>query len=246
MIVAKAPGKLFIAGEYAVVEPGHTAILVAVDRFITITIEEAVKKGSICICKDEPIYWIRDNEKILLEKEEPYLKHILSAIYVFEKYARELGKVLSYYDLGVNSDLQDESGVKYGLGSSAAVIVGTVDALCRYNDIKISKEELFKLSALASLLVNSRSSCGDIAASVYGGWIAYTAFDREFVLKGFEGDRVLELIKLQWPRLKVEKLAPPKELHLAIGWTGMPASTANLVHNIRQRSSNNKEIYERF
>ena len=33
-VAASAPGKLYIAGEYAVVEPGHPAILVAVDRFV--------------------------------------------------------------------------------------------------------------------------------------------------------------------------------------------------------------------
>ena len=33
-ITSKAPGKLFIAGEYAVVEPGHGAIVVAVSRSV--------------------------------------------------------------------------------------------------------------------------------------------------------------------------------------------------------------------
>ena len=32
MIETRAPGKLFIAGEYAVVEPGEPSVLVAVDR----------------------------------------------------------------------------------------------------------------------------------------------------------------------------------------------------------------------
>ena len=36
-----APGKLYVAGEYAVVEPGHPAILVAVDRFLTVELEPA-------------------------------------------------------------------------------------------------------------------------------------------------------------------------------------------------------------
>ncbi len=39
MIELSVPGKLFIAGEYAVVEPGHPAIIVAVDQFITVTVE---------------------------------------------------------------------------------------------------------------------------------------------------------------------------------------------------------------
>ena len=33
-----APGKLFIVGEYAVLEPGHPAILVAVDRLVSVTV----------------------------------------------------------------------------------------------------------------------------------------------------------------------------------------------------------------
>ena len=39
MIQAKAPGKLYIAGEYAVTEPGYKSVLIAVDRFVTAAIE---------------------------------------------------------------------------------------------------------------------------------------------------------------------------------------------------------------
>ena len=46
MIELSVPGKLFIAGEYAVVEPGHPAIIVAVDQFITVTVEEARKTAA--------------------------------------------------------------------------------------------------------------------------------------------------------------------------------------------------------
>ena len=40
MIQVKAPGKLYIAGEYAVTEPGYKSVLIALDRFVTATIEE--------------------------------------------------------------------------------------------------------------------------------------------------------------------------------------------------------------
>ncbi len=33
MIQVKAPGKLYIAGEYAVTEPGYKSVLIALDRF---------------------------------------------------------------------------------------------------------------------------------------------------------------------------------------------------------------------
>ncbi len=44
MPTVKAPGKLYIAGEYAVVEPGQPAILIAVDQFVYATISQA-KQG---------------------------------------------------------------------------------------------------------------------------------------------------------------------------------------------------------
>lgn len=246
MIVAKAPGKLFIAGEYAVVEPGNTAILVAVDKFITVTLKKAIGKGSISIYDDEPISWIRDSEKIILEKADSRLQLMLSAINIVERYLKEQGRSLSYYHLKVNSELENQNGIKYGLGSSAAVTVATISVLCNYFDIKITKEELFKLSALASLLVNNRSSCGDIAACVYGGWIAYTTFDREWVLNRLKNSTVYELLKLQWPGLKVESLIPPREMNLLIGWTGAPSSTTDLVHSVSNRSINNRNTYNRF
>jgi phosphomevalonate kinase len=39
LIKASAPGKLYIAGEYAVLEPGHPALIVALDQFITVTLK---------------------------------------------------------------------------------------------------------------------------------------------------------------------------------------------------------------
>ena len=50
MIQVKAPGKLYIAGEYAVTEPGYKSILIAVNRFVTATIEASNKvEGSITL-----------------------------------------------------------------------------------------------------------------------------------------------------------------------------------------------------
>ncbi|SQC68686.1 phosphomevalonate kinase [Listeria fleischmannii subsp. fleischmannii] len=56
-IQVKVPGKLYIAGEYAVVESGHTAILTAVDRYITLTIEDAPKNELIIPHYDDAISW---------------------------------------------------------------------------------------------------------------------------------------------------------------------------------------------
>ena len=39
LITEKAPGKLYIAGEYAIVEPGNNAVLVAINQFVTASLE---------------------------------------------------------------------------------------------------------------------------------------------------------------------------------------------------------------
>ncbi len=246
MIVAKAPGKLFIAGEYAVVESGNPAILVAVNQFITILLENSIEKGSISIYNDKPILWTRENERLILEGQDARLKYILSAINIAEKYARELGRNLSYYHLRVNSDLEAQNGIKYGLGSSAAVIVATISALCEHYDIEVTEDRLFKLSALANLSINNSGSCGDIAACVYGGWIAYTAFDRNWVLDKQNDITLSGLLSLEWSGLSIESLMPPEELNLAIGWTGLPSSTTNLVDKVNNRRLKNSFIYNGF
>lgn len=246
MIEAKAPGKLFIAGEYAVTEPGNTAILVAIDRFITVFLEESAEKGSISIYNDEPISWMRKNEKLNLERHDARLAYILAAINIVEKYAKELGKSLSYYHIRVKSDLEAQDGIKYGLGSSAAVTVATINALCKYYHIEITEDRLFKLSALANLSVNSSSSCGDIAACAYGGWIAYKAFHRNWVLDKQNSTTVSELLSLDWPALSIESLIPPKNLNLVIGWTGVPSSTTSLVDIVNNKRVENSSIYNRF
>ncbi len=40
MIEFRAHGKLFVAGEYAVVEPGQPSVLIALDRAITAKVRE--------------------------------------------------------------------------------------------------------------------------------------------------------------------------------------------------------------
>ena len=39
MIQAKAPGKLYIAGDYAVTAQAYKSVLIAVDRFVSAPIE---------------------------------------------------------------------------------------------------------------------------------------------------------------------------------------------------------------
>ncbi|MBT1022890.1 phosphomevalonate kinase, partial [Enterococcus faecium] len=84
-------------------------------------------------------------------------------------------------DLKVTSELDSSNGRKYGLGSSGAVTVATVKALNVFYALNLSQLEIFKIAALANLAVQDNGSCGDIAASCYGGWIAFSTFDHPWL-----------------------------------------------------------------
>ena len=115
-------------------------------------------------------------------RENPF-HYILAAIKITEKYAREQGKELAFFDLKVTSELDNSNGRKYGLGSSGAVTVATVKALSAFYELPLTPMMTFKLAALAHLEVQGNGSCGDIAASSYGGWIAFATFDQQWLKK---------------------------------------------------------------
>lgn len=68
MITVKAPGKLYIAGEYAVVESGYPAIIVALDQFVTATISPSETIGSIVSeqYQENSIVWRRQETRWFL------------------------------------------------------------------------------------------------------------------------------------------------------------------------------------
>lgn len=231
MITAQAPGKLYVAGEYAVVETGFPAIIVALDQFVTVTVEATKHFGSIVSeqYQENSLYWQRQGDEMVFDNRDNPFHYILSAIKLTEQYARELNKPLALYKLYIDSQLDAKDGKKYGLGSSAAVTVATIKALAKFYDLKMSKDQIYKLAAIAHLDVQGNGSLGDIAASVYGGWIAYRSFDKAWLAAARNQMSLSALINAEWPELSIELLTAPADMQLLIGWTGSPASTSQLV-----------------
>ena len=246
LITAKAPGKLYIAGEYAVVETGFPAIIVALNQFVTVTIEESHEYGSIVSkqYQENSLYWQRQGDEMVFDNRDNPFHYILSAIRLTEQYARQAGKTLRVYHLRVNSDLDSADGKKYGLGSSAAVTVATVKALCAFYELSLSNDQLYKLAAIAHLDVQGNGSLGDIAASVFGGWVAYRSFDKQWLADIRPTVSLTELLEMPWPSLSIELLTPPAELSLLIGWTGSPASTSHLVDKIALAKTERQADYQ--
>ncbi|MGO3022247.1 MAG: phosphomevalonate kinase [Brevibacterium sp.] len=235
MIETRAPGKLFIAGEYAVVEPGQPAVLIAVDRCITVRLTESEGAGRIHSSEygQAPVVWRRedDGEQIIVD-ERPF-DYVLSAISTVEELRSGRGASPRYFDLEISSELNDSDGRKFGLGSSAAVTVATIAALDEFYRLGLTLTERFKLAVLATIAISTKASGGDLAASTFGGWIRYSSPDRAALHAHREAHGVVSAMSCsEWAGCSARRVRPPSSLDLLVGWTGSPASTEHLVTRV--------------
>ncbi|WAX82246.1 phosphomevalonate kinase [Streptomyces sp. KMM 9044] len=251
-VVRRAPGKLFVAGEYAVVEPGNPAILVAVDRHVTVTVSGSADADTV-LSSDlgtQPAR-ARWHEGGLVVRGEDgarrarALAHVIAAIEVVGRLLAERGLPVPALDVSVGSRLHD-NGRKFGLGSSGAVTVATVAAVASFCGMELSPDDRFRLAMLATAQIDAKGSGGDLAASTWGGWIAYRAPDRAAVLDLARRLGVDRTLHAPWPGFEVRRLPPPRGLSLEVGWTGEPASTADLVSDLHRRTWRGTASHRRF
>ena len=246
-VQVSAPGKLFLAGEYAVVEAGNPAMIAAINQYLTVTIE-ASNSGTVFSSQQGiTIPWERSGEKIVTQTATSYAL-IFSAMGVAEAYVRALGQqTAAFYALSVDSQLDNsQSGTKYGLGSSGALTVATIKAVLTYYGQEVNAYRLYQLAALSQLQQGMAGSFGDLAASSYGGVIAYHSLDRDWLKELLEEHTLLEILDMPWKDVNIERLSLPGTLSLLIGWTGQAASTDSLVNQVGQgRSQDGKESSHR-
>ena len=231
-ITSKAPGKLFIAGEYAVVETGHGAIVAAVSRYLTVTIDEATSVGTLTSTQnpDVVVEWTREGELFRAKEDHPY-KLVEEAILVAEQYVRESGKVTnSLYSISITSELDDaKRGIKYGLGSSGAVVVATIQAVLDFYETPRTSLLVYQLSVLTNLRLSQRGSFGDIAASAFGGIVYYTSPDRSSLLEQLQNQSIKAICDTDWKDLTIMNLPEIPDFALLVGWTGQVAITDSLI-----------------
>ena len=243
---ACAAGKLFLAGEYAVVETGRQALLVAVDRFVTVQVQDLQinapvgSRGQL----DSVFYGARNAKWSLadagvqaaaLRVAEDMAFAVVSLV---DEYLRECGLPRATYTLSIHSELANADGRKYGLGSSAAVSVACVKALNAALALNLDEQTQLKLAMWASWQQNPNGSGGDVAASLLGGWVHYASPDRHWVREQYRHLGLSKTLALDWPGLLAQRLPAPHQLQLLVGWTGSPASTTALVAMQRAAISN--------
>jgi len=246
VIETRAPGKLYIAGEYAVVEPGGAAVVVAVDRFVTVrATDDAQNSLTSGHYGAEPLHWRRRGEGVEVAGARPF-DSVIAALDTVEAFAVASGRPERPLTVDIASDLDHISGAKFGLGSSAAVTVATVRALGTAHDLALDDRSVLKLALLATWRVSAAGSGGDVAASTLGGWVDYRSGDASAVLDRFERGGVAGALDGDWAGLSAVALPAPTDLELLVGWTGSPASTSSLVESSRVGRGGADEEFREF
>lgn len=169
-----APGKLYLLGEYAVLE-GAPALLTAVDRRVTVTFAESESGWSLTAPELSIQRLALGAHAALPEELDGDTRRQLALFHEVRSATGTLATDERAFHIVIGSSQFFQGGHKLGLGSSAAVAVALTAAFAASKGVTLAPAELFALAASAhSASQGGKGSGGDIAASVYGGLILYT------------------------------------------------------------------------
>ena len=244
---AKVPGKLFLVGEYAVLEPEQPAILFAVDQYLTCHIQLSLQvgKGKLSSNSNEMSDWHYQRTELKSEHAQKW-RYVVAAIEVVEQFLGEIARPTQDYYIHIESELVDASGNKYGFGSSGAVVVATIRALLDFYGL-LPRDALliYQLAAIAMMRLGANGSMADLAANTYGGWLYYQAPDRQWLKAKVTELSITELLLMEWRHLVIESLRFPEQMQVLVGWTGQPASTENMVEKL-EKQNRQQASYQNF
>ena len=204
MISTTAPGKAVLSGEYVVLKDAP-AISAAVDRRVQVSISEAPVDFH---CIDAPGYlqgsWqfqVSDDGEIEWQRELPEPSAFALVEEVWKSFDASKWPALKL-DIDTREFCDAETGLKLGLGSSAAVAVALAAALRKYalqdgDDRKIAMDAHDRFQG-------GRGSGVDVATSHSGGLIVYRRV-------------ASEVRRIEWPG----------GLHYRYLWSGQAVSTSD-------------------
>lgn len=213
-VVASAPAKIILFGEHFVVY-GEPAIVLAIDKRAYVKAENRTDKRLYLRSLNLNLAGYFENGKFKTDQGDA--KEAKSK---FEPVKLTVEKVLEKYGEGVGLTIEINSTVPVaaGLGSSAAVAAATAKAVGTLLDVKMSKEDVLRITYESEKIVHGTPSGIDPAISTFGGALLFQ-MDTGF-----------------------KPLNVTAEIPLIIGNTGIERSTRLQVEKVRDK----KERYTRI
>ena len=226
-ISVQTGGKLYLAGEYAILTPGQTAIIKHIPIYMTAQVREANQLQLKSDMFDYAVDMSADKGYALIQE----------SVQTFALFLGKTVEALAPFELSISGKLE-KNGKKFGIGSSGSVTVLTIKALATFFDTPLTKDQLFKLAAYTLLKLGDNGSMGDIACIAYNDLVAYTSFDREAISDLILEKSLTELLAMDWG-YEIVNLVPQLKADFLVGWTAQPALSSQMIKDLKSHLSVN-------
>ena len=214
-------GKLYLAGEYAVLTPGCGAVIQFIPIYLSATIQEA---NTYQLVSDLFGY------KVDLTPNKDYAL-IQETIQLMEEWLKDQGIAPKPLDLHLRGTLGEE-GKKYGIGSSGSVVLLVIKAMAALYEIDLSPDLLFRLAAVVLVQRGDNGSMGDLACIAYEDLIYYQSFDRAWLHEVLTSQPLSQVLDLDWD-YQIRVIQPAITYDFLVGWTKEPAISSDLIRQIK-------------
>ncbi|RXX21106.1 phosphomevalonate kinase [Streptococcus oralis] len=227
MIAVKTCGKLYWAGEYAILEPGQLALIKAIPIYM---------KAEIAFSENYRIYSDMFDFAVDLTPNPDY-GLIQETIALVNDFLADRGQTLRPFSLAIRGKMERE-GKKFGLGSSGSVVVLVIKALLALYDITVDQDFLFKLASAVLLKRGDNGSMGDLACIVAEDLVLYQSFDRKKVAAWLKEENLATVLECDWG-FSISQVQPALECDFLVGWTKQVAVSSQMVQQIKQNINQN-------
>lgn len=220
-ISVQTGGKLYIAGEYAILTPGQTAILKNIPIPMTAIVKEAEKISLFSDMFDYATDMTADKNYALIQQ----------TIVTLATYLDKSLHDLPAFKLDITGKLERD-GKKFGIGSSGSVTVLTLKALSAFYELKLSADTIFKLASYTLLKLGDNGSMGDIACIAYDDLVAFTSFDRQKVSTWIATEDIKTVLAKDWG-YRIEIIKPALLCDFLVGWTKQPSISKDMINLVK-------------
>ena len=221
MTIVKTCGKLYWAGEYAILEPGQLALIKAIPIYMTAEIKAS---------NNYRLYSDMFSYSVDLRPDSSYAL-IQETVALVEEYLTAQGVELHPFSLEIRGKMERE-GKKFGLGSSGSVVVLVIKAMLAFYERLVDRELLFKLASAVLLKRGDNGSMGDIACIVSEDLVLYQSFDREKVAQWLEKEDLQAVLARDWG-FSIRSVEPVLKFDFLVGWTKEVAVSSHMVKQIK-------------
>ena len=221
MTVVKTCGKLYWAGEYAILEPGQLALIKAIPIYMTAEIKASINYRLYSDMFSYSVDMSADSSYALIQE----------TVALVEEYLTSQGVELHPFSLEIRGKMESE-GKKFGLGSSGSVVVLVIKAMLAFYERLADRELLFKLASAVLLKRGDNGSMGDIACIVSEDLVLYQSFDREKVADWLEKEDLQAVLARDWG-FSIRSVEPALKFDFLVGWTKEVAVSSHMVKQIK-------------